>query len=131
MISYRKSLDLLESIKDRASRDIMTRLKAPQQRFECVQCREKEIHVRHGAKRKLCSSEGCTNQAHKGGVCVRHGAKVKLCSSEGCTNQVRQGGACRRHGAKVKRKLCSREECTNQVVKGGVCIRHGANRKSK
>ena len=44
MISYRKSLDLLESIKDRASRDIMTRLKAPQQRFECERCREKEIH---------------------------------------------------------------------------------------
>ena len=30
--------------------------------------------MRHGAKRKQCSSEGCTNQAKKGGVCIRHGA---------------------------------------------------------
>eukprot|EP00985_Skeletonema_marinoi_P022485 scaffold14389_cov151-Skeletonema_marinoi.AAC.2 len=29
------------------------------------------------------SSEGCPNQAKRGGVCVRHGAKKKLCSSEG------------------------------------------------
>ena len=28
----------------------------------------------HGAKKKLCSSEGCTNQAKRGGVCKRHGA---------------------------------------------------------
>ena len=31
--------------------------------------------MRHGAKVKLCSSEGCTNQAVRGGVCFRHGAK--------------------------------------------------------
>jgi hypothetical protein len=30
--------------------------------------------VRHGAKEKRCSSEGCTNKAIKGGVCWRHGA---------------------------------------------------------
>ena len=32
--------------------------------------------MRHGAKVtvKLCSSEGCTNNAKKGGVCIRHGA---------------------------------------------------------
>jgi hypothetical protein len=32
-------------------------------------------------------------------VCVKHGAKIKRCSSEGCTNQVIKGGVCRRHGA--------------------------------
>ena len=30
--------------------------------------------MRHGAKIKLCNSEGCTNYAQKGGVCKRHGA---------------------------------------------------------
>jgi hypothetical protein len=32
-------------------------------------------------------------------VCIRHGAKIKRCSSEGCTNQTQKGGVCRRHGA--------------------------------
>ena len=32
-------------------------------------------------------------------MCCRHGAKVKLCSSEGCTNQAKQKGVCKRHGA--------------------------------
>jgi hypothetical protein len=31
--------------------------------------------MRHGAKVKRCSSEGCTNKAKRGGVCIRHGAK--------------------------------------------------------
>ena len=30
--------------------------------------------MRHGAKIKRCSSEGCTNQVIKWGVCIRHGA---------------------------------------------------------
>ena len=29
---------------------------------------------------------------------MRHGAKVKLCSNEGCTKQVQRGGLCMRHG---------------------------------
>jgi hypothetical protein len=33
----------------------------------------REACVRHGAKKKLCNSEGCTNQAKKGGVCMKHG----------------------------------------------------------
>ena len=28
--------------------------------------------MKHGAKVKLCSSEGCTNIAVKGGVCMKH-----------------------------------------------------------
>eukprot|EP00984_Skeletonema_dohrnii_P024947 scaffold14090_cov83-Skeletonema_dohrnii-CCMP3373.AAC.3 len=49
------------------------------------------VCIRHGAqvKRKLCSSEGRTNQAQRGGVCIRHGAKsnsaaVKDVLNEGC-----------------------------------------------
>ena len=30
--------------------------------------------MRHGAKKKLCRTEGCTNLAKRGGVCRRHGA---------------------------------------------------------
>jgi hypothetical protein len=30
---------------------------------------------------------------------MRHGAKVKQCSSEGCKNIAQKGGVCRRHGA--------------------------------
>eukprot|EP00986_Skeletonema_menzelii_P004450 scaffold1518_cov113-Skeletonema_menzelii.AAC.2 len=89
------------------------------------------VCFRHGAKTKRCSIDGCTNQAQNGGVCIRHGAKVKvyvyLCSKEGCTNHVINGGVCMRHGAKVKR--CSSEGCTNIVVQGGVCMRHGAKVK--
>ena len=54
--------------------------------------------MKHGAKKKRCSKEGCTKQAQTGGVCIRHGAKVKLCSKEGCTNYVVKGGVCIRHG---------------------------------
>jgi len=84
--------------------------------------------MRHGAKIKKCSSEGCTTYAQKGRVCIRHGAKVKLCSLEGCANNVVvvKGGVCKRHGAKVKHKLCSSDGCTNNPQQGGVCIRHGA-----
>ena len=44
--------------------------------------------MRHGAKVKRCSSEGCTNVAQIGGVCIRHGARHKRCSITGCTNQT-------------------------------------------
>ena len=80
--------------------------------------------MRHGAKRKLCNSEGCTNQVLKGGVCLKHGAKVKRCSNKACTNKAVKGGVCVKHGAKVLR--CNSEGCTNLAKRGGVCIRHGA-----
>ena len=56
--------------------------------------------MKHGAKIKRCSTEGCTNYAQKRGVCRRHGAEIKLCSSDWCTNNVIRGGVCRRYGAK-------------------------------
>ena len=61
---------------------------------------------------------------------MRHGAKVKLCSYEGCTNYPQKGGVCVKHGAKVYPKRCSRDGCANRVVKGGVCVRHGAHRNA-
>lgn len=103
-----------------------------------------EVSIKPGAKSKtkyryyrhrvkLCSHEGCTNNAQTGGVCIKHGAKKKRyeCSYDGCTNQVQIGGVCKRHGAKRKKYTytCSHEGCTNHVVKGGVCRRHGAQAK--
>ena len=86
---------------------------------------------RHGAVTKRCSSEECTNQVIRGGVCVKHGAKAvrKLCSVEGCPNQVIRRGVCWSHGAKEDAQLCSSEGCKHLSVKGGVCSRHGAERK--
>ena len=49
---------------------------------------------RHGAKRKRCSHEGCTNLAAVGGMCMRR------CSREGCTDLAVVGGVCMRHGVK-------------------------------
>eukprot|EP00985_Skeletonema_marinoi_P001399 scaffold564_cov97-Skeletonema_marinoi.AAC.1 len=89
--------------------------------------RAAEDTARKKHHRKICSADGCTKFVQSGGVCVRHGAKVKRCSHEGCANQA---GLCIRHGAKVKRKKrCSIDECTNQAKFGGVCIRHGAKAK--
>ena len=68
--------------------------------------------MKHGAKFKRCSREGCTNQARKGGVCVRHGAKVKQCSNEGCANIAVKGGVCWRHGAKDLVKKNTNDEST-------------------
>jgi len=42
---------------------------------------------------------GCTRKVRNGGVCVRHGAKMRLCSSQGCKNRSKRRGLCRRHGA--------------------------------
>eukprot|EP00985_Skeletonema_marinoi_P006466 scaffold2799_cov126-Skeletonema_marinoi.AAC.5 len=82
------------------------------------------VCIRHGATwtKKKCSSEGCSNFAKKGGVCLKHGAQKRLCRMEGCMNGVRNGGVCVRHGA--TKKLCSSEGCTNFAQKGGVCHRH-------
>jgi hypothetical protein len=55
--------------------------------------------MKHRAKHKYCSAEGCTNQVQNGGVCMKHGAKVKLCSAEGCTSRAQGGGVYKKHGA--------------------------------
>ena len=35
--------------------------------------------MKHGAKVKACSHEGCTNYVQQGGVCIKHGVPVKNC----------------------------------------------------
>lgn len=81
--------------------------------------------------RRLCSVEGCTKQAKKGGICIKHGAKVRKCSHEGCTNNALKSGLCIRHGAKITRRTCKFQGCTNKVQCAGVCFRHGARNFQK
>jgi hypothetical protein len=46
---------------------------------------------------KLCSVDGCTNRAKKGGVCLKqHGVKVNRKCIVGCTNKVQNGGVCKK-----------------------------------
>jgi hypothetical protein len=81
--------------------------------------------VRHGAKVRRCSSEGCSNQAVKGGVCMRHGAKTKRCSHEGCTNRAVKEGMCRRHSVwMVVQTMLSKEDYASimgqkETIQGG------------
>ena len=44
--------------------------------------------------RKICSTQECNNQAYSGGKCTSHGAKRKKCSTLGCSTSSRQGGVC-------------------------------------
>lgn len=83
--------------------------------------------VRNGRYRYLCSSNGCTSYAKRGGVCYKHGAKVKrkMCSHIGCNSGARgKEGVCTRHGAVVKRAMCTAEGCTKWKVKEGLCKMH-------
>ena len=61
---------------------------------------------RHGAniEHKQCAVR-MHKRSSKRGVC----AEVKRCSTEGCPNQAKKGGLCVRHGAMQKRKICSSE----------------------
>ena len=60
--------------------------------------------MKHGAKRKLCFIENCTDGAVKNYVCVKHGAKVKpppCCSVKNCTKQAIKNSLCIKHGGKL------------------------------
>ena len=76
-----------------------------------------DVTNKRSTKVKLCSHEGCTDQAKLGGLCFQH---VCYCSHEGCIKVVKKGGVCIEHGTKVK--LNSNEGCNNNKKKGGVCI---------
>jgi len=100
--------------------------------------------MRHGAKVKTCTHEGCNNQVRRKGVCAKHGAKKKTCSYDGCTNQAQKGQlssrahvecsveGCNRKAAGNGRcrkehkgyDLCSQDGCTNKAQMGGVCRSH-------
>ena len=82
-----------------------------------IQTKKKNIKLSTAVtrNRKLCSYEGCSNQARRGGVCTTHGANAKRCSFKGCNNQARKEGVCFTHGATKKR--CSFKGCINQARK--------------
>jgi len=82
----------------------------------------------HGAKMRICSHEGCENQARRGEVCTRHGAKRLICSYEGCTKYAQRKGVCYRHGANkfIKKRKSSalvsdNEDDTNDNQKRRTC----------
>ena len=58
--------------------------------------------------------------AIKGGVCRSHGAMRKLCSQDECTNQARAGGVCTRHGA--QRKSCSHQDVPTKSGQEGFVL---------
>jgi len=105
---------------------------SPKKKRIRAKCSADGCNMRYGAKKKICSHEGCTSFAQKGGVCYSsHGAPrpaPKACSHEGCVNQAKKGGVCVRHGA--KQKTCSYDGCTTIALVGGVCTRHGAKKKT-
>jgi hypothetical protein len=61
---------------------------------------------RHEAKAnaKQCGYEGCNNGVVNSGFLLRHGAKRNICSGEGCTNSAVQG-----YLANVAWKVCRSE----------------------
>ena len=75
--------------------------------------------------RKKCTSDGCTNVAHRGGVCVRHGAPLRRCSVLGCAKKSQKRGVCARHGANEFLPRCKVDGCGRFARKGGLCPNHG------
>ena len=57
---------------------------------------------------KICSNEVSIKPGAKSKTKYRYYRhRVKLCSHEGCTNNAQKGGLCTRHGAKRKKYTCS------------------------
>jgi len=57
-----------------------------------------EVCIRHGAINVDMNAPLRSAQILlQGGVCMKHGARVKQCSSDGCTNHARCGEVCIRH----------------------------------
>ena len=61
---------------------------------------EGRVHRRHEQQAKQqWSSERCV------GLCIKPGKKMKACSSDACTNNIVKGGVCVRSGAHIKRRV--------------------------
>jgi len=82
------------------------------------------VCLRHGAKKRYCTIQGCTNSQQEGGLCRRHGAPRKACSVEGCTTNSRKHGLCRKHGG-MDTTQCKHAGCTYQAKVAGFCKKHG------
>ena len=85
--------------------------------------------------KRICSQEGCNNQANRNGLyCPTHKPRPakRICNHEGCTNRAnRNGKFCSSHKPKIVQKRCSIEGCTRFAKGNGVCITHGATVQRK
>jgi hypothetical protein len=52
--------------------------------------------MRHGSKKKACTTPGCNKNAVKGGVCITHGAKCP-CMIVGCVRNLFKEKKCHYH----------------------------------
>jgi len=110
---------------------------------------EKQRQRYQKTKRGECSTKGCTNRVHAGGVCKRKECRagiglkpcstkgwigLKPCSTKGCPNRVHKGGVCKRKAcmkrAGIGLKPCSTKGCPNRAHKGGVCQRKACMKRA-
>ncbi|KAF0720757.1 Aste57867_36 [Aphanomyces stellatus] len=87
----------------------------------------RNLCVRHGGKRR-CAAFGCSRNVRLGEFCSRHGdltAPKKLCSTSGCTNVAHKLHRCVRHGGG---RQCLVNGCKTHARTGGYCCRHGTTK---
>lgn len=74
-----------------------------------------------GKRRKMCTSEGCTNLSRSRGLCKAHGGG-RRCSVDGCTRASQSGSLCITHGGG---KRCTVDGCIKAAQSRGMCKAHG------
>lgn len=74
-----------------------------------------------GKRRKMCTSEGCTNLSRSRGLCKAHGGG-RRCSVDGCTRASQSGSLCITHGGG---KRCTVDGCVKAAQSRGMCKAHG------
>jgi hypothetical protein len=82
----------------------------------------------HGDRKRYCRETGCTNLIQNNYKFIHHGAKKKECKFDECTNQAVFDGHCKSHGG---RKECTIAGCTNPVKQSGMCNKHFTKAKKK
>lgn len=78
-------------------------------------------HSGKGKRRKMCTSEGCTNLSRSRGLCKAHGGG-RRCSVDGCTRASQSGSLCITHGGG---KRCTVDGCMKAAQSRGMCKAHG------
>lgn len=74
-----------------------------------------------GKRRKMCTSDGCTNLSRSRGLCKAHGGG-RRCSVDGCTRASQSGSLCITHGGG---KRCTVDGCIKAAQSRGMCKAHG------
>ncbi|CAK4223110.1 unnamed protein product, partial [Aphanomyces euteiches] len=89
----------------------------------------RNLCVRHGGKRQ-CAFEGCKLNSRVGLYCTKHSPShiLRLCSLEGCDNQAHLRGLCFRHGGG---RVCKVEGCETFARNRGLCARHTPKAEKK